>query len=219
MTEPGSQGATPLARPPGMIDLSMNEVEMTAYKAARGAGLPWGIAEDVGRAARWLARTGFDWSTALLSVLATTGMSEPATSPFLLGTAVADQINGGEDVGRVISRPNVLRPVWLVPLITVATGGSMPVRIVIGAELVAINREKVWATAPIDRVAPIASAYVLIQAGLPELSALPHHWDPQHTRSLISAENHTQLEALVYRTYVPTSEKSRLRGAGGRPGG
>ncbi|MDM5147915.1 DUF3726 domain-containing protein [Candidatus Persebacteraceae bacterium Df01] len=34
---------------------SLNEIETLARKAARGAGLPWGIAEETGVAARWLA--------------------------------------------------------------------------------------------------------------------------------------------------------------------
>jgi len=34
---------------------SLNEIETMSAKAARGAGLPWGMAEEAGKAARWLA--------------------------------------------------------------------------------------------------------------------------------------------------------------------
>ena len=41
-------------RRPGRVDASLNELEALARKAARGAGLPWGLAEDAGWAVRWL---------------------------------------------------------------------------------------------------------------------------------------------------------------------
>ena len=48
---------------------SFNEVETLSVKATRGAGLGWGHAEDLGRAARWLAERGFDWASSLLQLL------------------------------------------------------------------------------------------------------------------------------------------------------
>jgi hypothetical protein len=39
---------------------SLNEIEAQLRKAARGAGLPWGLAEEAGKAARWLAMHGID---------------------------------------------------------------------------------------------------------------------------------------------------------------
>ncbi len=41
-----------------MIDLSTREMEVLALKAARGAGLPWGLAEEAGYATSWLAQSG-----------------------------------------------------------------------------------------------------------------------------------------------------------------
>ncbi|WP_172978117.1 DUF3726 domain-containing protein [Roseovarius sp. THAF27] len=35
---------------------SLNEIEALARKPTRGAGYPWGLAEETGRAARWTAR-------------------------------------------------------------------------------------------------------------------------------------------------------------------
>ena len=51
------------------VCLSFNEVETLGVKAARGAGLGWGQAEDLGRAGRWLAERGFDWASTLLLFL------------------------------------------------------------------------------------------------------------------------------------------------------
>lgn len=41
-----------------MIALSLGEAEALARKAARGAGRSWGMAEEFGRAIRWLAGAG-----------------------------------------------------------------------------------------------------------------------------------------------------------------
>ncbi len=45
-----------------MTDLSLNEVETLAAKAARGSGLSWGLADDVAKAARRLACAGLNWT-------------------------------------------------------------------------------------------------------------------------------------------------------------
>ncbi len=53
-----------------MIDLSLNEVETIAAKAARGAGLSWGGSEEIGKAARAMAKAGSAWDAVLLDLLA-----------------------------------------------------------------------------------------------------------------------------------------------------
>ncbi len=44
---------------------SLNEIRALATGAARGAGLPWGVAEEAGRAARWLEARGLAGLSAL----------------------------------------------------------------------------------------------------------------------------------------------------------
>lgn len=44
---------------------SQNEIQTLAAKAARGAGLPWGVADEAGRAARWLEARGLAGLSAL----------------------------------------------------------------------------------------------------------------------------------------------------------
>lgn len=39
-----------------ILTVSLNEIDASTKKAARGAGLNWGLAEEAGRAVRWLAR-------------------------------------------------------------------------------------------------------------------------------------------------------------------
>lgn len=43
------------------IWVSLNEIESSAVKAARCAGYGWGLAEEAGRSARWLAMRGLPW--------------------------------------------------------------------------------------------------------------------------------------------------------------
>ena len=40
------------------MNWSLNELDAMARKAARGAGYSWGLAEEAGRATRWLAAAG-----------------------------------------------------------------------------------------------------------------------------------------------------------------
>ncbi|MCR9158350.1 MAG: DUF3726 domain-containing protein [Rhodobacteraceae bacterium] len=49
--------------------LSNNEIEQLCLKAARGAGMSWGLAEEAGFAAAWLARRGMDGPMAVLTQL------------------------------------------------------------------------------------------------------------------------------------------------------
>jgi hypothetical protein len=51
------------------VTLSRNETESLCMKAARGAGLSWGLAEEAGFATGWLAARGFDGTVPLLALL------------------------------------------------------------------------------------------------------------------------------------------------------
>ena len=51
------------------MTLSLNEVEATAKRAARGAGYPWGLAEEAGKATRWLCSRDVDGCRALAKLL------------------------------------------------------------------------------------------------------------------------------------------------------
>lgn len=50
---------------------SLNEIEASARKAARGAGMSWGLAEEAGKATRWLGARGLPNVGLLLSLLKT----------------------------------------------------------------------------------------------------------------------------------------------------
>jgi hypothetical protein len=48
------------------VILSLNEIEATILKAARGAGMEWGLAEEAAQAVRFLARRGIRFEAAFL---------------------------------------------------------------------------------------------------------------------------------------------------------
>ncbi|MGI9319695.1 MAG: DUF3726 domain-containing protein [bacterium] len=94
------------------MHLSLNQVEHTARKAVRGAGLPWGLAEDAGRAVRWLESVDLDGAHQLADHLQTVEQTnleqlkivqhngvwcakEGTTSPLYAGPSIADCVNAG----------------------------------------------------------------------------------------------------------------------------
>lgn len=74
------------------IELSLGEAEALISKAARGAGLPWGLAAEAGAAARRLIASGEPEAAAafsdFLSETAEYGASAPC--PLRLGLRAAD---------------------------------------------------------------------------------------------------------------------------------
>ena len=60
---------------------SLGEIEATALKAARGAGMTWGMAEEAAFATRWLAEHGFDGLTLLAHHLDRTAAATNGTPP------------------------------------------------------------------------------------------------------------------------------------------
>ena len=51
------------------MSYSLNEMEATAKRAARGAGYSWGLAEEASKATRWLCTQGLDGAAELAHVL------------------------------------------------------------------------------------------------------------------------------------------------------
>jgi hypothetical protein len=205
--------------------VSLNEIETTVLKAARGAGMEWGLAEEAARAASSLARLGLAWETPLLGVL---GSAPWRTPPILDGTRLrpgsADAwlcpIRSGafiSDLGwgalAIIER--VLFPILLLPFAAPREGALKParelawdgvtVRLEAGTVAIAPPRARSLDAARADEVAlrpaRIARKGEAPQRGLPE-------------GVVVAAGRWAKLQGYGARTYVPASTKSRLRGAG-----
>ena len=201
-----------------MIDASLNEVEALAAKAARGAGLAWGLCEDAGKAARWLASCGLDWAPSLLALLAAHDKlggpldrnSDRQLSPFLTGTYLADL--GAADQ----TLKQVANPLWLLPFAArvAATRGNA---IRVGWGTVAIS---VWPSggdvagtfSDLQAVEASAVTWGLVVPG--QGAAVIEAPLAHSTRSSIRLADWQALEALGARTYAPASAQSRATGAG-----
>lgn len=192
-----------------MIDASLNEVEGLAAKAARGAGLPWGLCEETGKAARWLAGNGLEWAPSLLALL-----SAPARdnmlSPLTIGSHLADLGIAPQSVGPIN------HPLWLLPS---------------AARIAAINGQAIrvtWDGIVID-IWPFGGAMMgpqdaLLRARVPivDLTAVQAGAGDgveavafeRSTRSLVRPQTWQALEVLGARTYVAASAQSRSKGAG-----
>lgn len=194
-----------------MIEFSLNEAEALAAKVARGAGFPWGLADEIGRAARALALRGAPWAAALLdlarhaeSFAAPTpdrvarwrrGEDDlPAAVPLCPIRTAALLLDAGEDFGAAPLRlAGIGLPVWFEAML--AGPG--------------VTERRVANSAAGEPLAPAGD--VTISAGPSPAPAPP----PAARRAPIAPGVLAELLAIAERVYVPESEGSRRRGAGG----
>ena len=127
-----------------MSALSLNETEALARKAARGAGLPWGLAEETGKAVRWLALRRLP-SLALLAdhLEANDGRAYAALAPedeagvwrapsgrlcpLVVGCALLDRRHDLAG-GRTVETGPVAHPLLLLPAVARAVDEASPGR-------------------------------------------------------------------------------------------
>lgn len=199
--------------------LSLGEVEALVRKAAAGAGRAPGIADEAGRAVRWLAGQGQQGAPAMARLLlATDGVPHAALCPppdwssrgcpicpLILGTALSD--------ARVMPpvRVGALRePMLLLPFLAGLAGDlGMALRLSgpgMGVEV------SILGLGPIGDI-----PHLLDPADISR--AVPHaHPGPLASRAEVDSESLEILSALAARTYAPATADSRTRGAGAGTG-
>ena len=113
------------------MTFSLNEVEALAKKAARGAGYTWGLAEEAGKAVRWLCAHDIDGCAVLADLLVEVDgldQADCAPVPGVIWTSRGEKlcpIAGGcalsdhaEFLGDGNLRfENVMKPALLVPFV------------------------------------------------------------------------------------------------------
>lgn len=182
------------------VTLALSELRSLVTKAARGAGLSWGLAEEAGWAAEWLARRGLpaaDWATIWLAA-----RIDGAVSPVEVGAALADACAGASAIRDKALPDDLVAPGYLLPFLhriaqsgsaVSITSGSVPVARVSGSGEVAFGpswqmRSDGWRLSdPGDAGAPP------VLAGRPAVSG-----------SVLKC-----LEGLALSTTVPRSDSSR----------
>ncbi|MGI9306154.1 MAG: DUF3726 domain-containing protein [Gammaproteobacteria bacterium] len=198
---------------------SLNECQSAAAKAARGGGLDWGLAEDAGRAAAWLAAHGLPvlFSAALLrrgrfsaprekEILsgALIPEDEKMLCPFLSGAFIADNMRAAPPQWRLVRAAH--------PLIIAAFAGyaAAPRRAF----------SATWAGAEIitDGAHVFAAARKGLSARCADMTispaAMPDCPPPPAARRRIAPAEWRRLQTLAARTFMPSDPHSRAQDAG-----
>lgn len=205
---------------------SLNEIAFLVRKAARGAGYAWGLAEEAGRAARWLSQRGLP-GPELMAALLTQTDGRPyrdlcpfvdeeiwraeggALCPVVAGTALTD-LRPLEDKG-TLTLDAVLCPLLLAPFaaqLSSQLGDAIAVRwedaaISLSGDEISLQGSAAAVTAPSAKTVNLARGGAV-------LSAYPREAGGRS----VELAAWRQLEAFAHRTYAPESAASRVSGAG-----
>jgi hypothetical protein len=184
-----------------LLDMAHSELRSLVTKAARGAGLSWGLAEDAGWAAEWLARRSMPagkWAADWLAE-AIDGLPDPVR----FGASMADRLASGEGPLSNEDLPDdMVAPAYLLPYL----------------HLVATKRGPVEISDPHGRVALVDANGPVIFG--PSWAERTRSWSINSASAIQDASRafleHSVaecLEQLALRTTVPSSDTSRC-GAG-----
>lgn len=213
--------------------LSQNEIEQLCLKAARGAGMSWGLAEEAGFAAAWLAMRGLDGPGALLAQLqeakgrpwreicpvVAPGRFRAAEGgclcPVALGSALCDHVSLPETAmtDTALRVGPVTHPVLLLAFLSDLArvqGVSLRLAWSGGKVLLTADGRMSGDAARLEAEARLEGE-LSIQQDAPDAPAAPG--EPLN----VSAETLNDLNAFALCTTVPASEASRA-GAGAAAG-
>lgn len=182
---------------------TLSEIRATCTKAARGAGCPWGMAEEAGIAARLLEAHGLPGVQALADLFdsphscACTGSTDAAACGLAQMVALsdappADMVTMGEIAGPLL---------LLSPLIL--DGGMWRLDWDNGAA--GCGPDGAWVTGEVPKV-----AVVTVRRSKKDPDPCAPGWKSR----AVSPAAWATLETLAARTYVPESDASRTSGAG-----
>lgn len=201
------------------LSVSLNEVEATAKKAARGAGLTWGMAEEASKATRWLCASGLNGCAELSRLLTIAehnierspvkeaGMWMSVSGslcPINLGACIADEAHGLGTEGWLLN--DVACPAFLLPF---------------AADIAAKTTRSVEMSGQ-DFSALVDGFHLFLKGEVPvqgvSLKIRTTHktvppWDAI-SRAAPTETDWNMLQKLAHRTYAPATEASRLKGAG-----
>jgi len=224
MTDPSMQGT-----PSGTLAerYSLAEIDATCRKATRGAGYPWGLAEEAGKAARWLAARGLPGPEALAGLLTEndgrayadmqpvhTASGWQAASgrlcPIMAGAALEDRALDLVTDARVYAS-NLSWPLLLLPFLAQAARLAN-VGLATGWQdlEVLINPAGIGLNGPRERCLTAHTSRIDIQTA----DATPCPIPSSALGCPVPAPAWQILDRFSARTYVPASAASRLAGAG-----
>ncbi|MGR3615325.1 MAG: DUF3726 domain-containing protein [Paracoccaceae bacterium] len=181
------------------MSFSLNEADVTAKKAARGAGYEWGLAEEAGKAVRWLCRNGLHGCSAMAELV----QAAPTMAcPLAAGLSMSDfpeRLREGEIQFEMLDAPLMVLPFAALAAQHLET----TVTVHINERAFVTDGHRV-SSAP----AP-SSDRVLVRLGGHMENPLPEYSraEPNETAWSILANS-------AHKTYAPATEESRKLGAG-----
>ena len=200
---------------------ALGEVEGLAKKAARGAGYPWGLAEEAAMATRWLCRAGGDGVGALASLLGQVDgvdmgdlrpvrMADgwraegPLLCPLYLGATLSDL--GGPLPTRPLSLMGLVAPLLLLPFCAALCREAGQQACLDGGGGTALTDGAGMQFA--DRLPEGPADVTLTRHEGPFMA------HPLATRANPDPAAWASLERFAHRTYAPATDTSRAKGAG-----
>ncbi|MGR3461866.1 MAG: DUF3726 domain-containing protein [Roseovarius sp.] len=226
--DPTRSASAPDGHQTATVRLSLSEINALCFKAARGAGLGWGEAEEAGWAAAWLSRAGFAGPEIILGWLADAAtLARPAPSPgrwaararahcpLRTGAALADFAGLPEGPGaETLIVEHVAHPLVTLPFVARAAG-RLDLGLSIGwagfdVVLNATGRMSAFAMPGRDHRAPTIITIAPKHDPAPPDAARHHE---TATVAGVALGDWQALDALALRITVPPSPQSRA-GAG-----
>ncbi len=206
------------------LHYSLSEIDVTCRKAARGAGYSWGLAEEAGKVARWLASYDLNGPETLAAILQQTdnrcaeftpqlqnGLwtnESKAICPIIAGTILSDR---GHHLaaGQSFTFRSLLQPIALLPQLgRLAEADNLSLKLSWGDEQLFINADGIkWDQPPSKSI----QAVEVVCEPTREFVA---HRHPEPVSRAVDAADWKTLNALAHRTYAPATQASRLSGAG-----
>ncbi len=212
------------AHPAAQTQLSRNEIETLCLKAARGAGMAWGLAEEAGFAAGWLSAQGIDGAGVLLMHLQNLqpcrisvgdrhwqSASGTELCPITLGAALDDHalLDTGP-CSTPLTIAAVRYPLLLVPFLArAACATAQPLRLVWSGGTAVVLANGAVPTGVLADLSRIAVSSL----SLTPISDQPPCPVMSPALGALCATTLAGLNVLALRTTVPASDASR-RGAG-----
>ena len=213
--DPTRSGFTPPAA--GCVRLSCNEAEALCLKAARGAGLSWGLAEEAGFAARWLYARGVDGPGTLLAHLDqisaassdlvwADGVLRAGDGDMLCPIAVGAALSDFAAVCRDSVRAGpVDRPLLVLPFVhQIARESGGPVALTWAG-----GRVSVSAAGEVTGALAALAAADAAEIAITPVTAAPEATSAPHAVAATATDTITRLNAYAMLTTVPASAASR----------
>lgn len=207
-----------------MLNYSLSEIDSLGRKAARGAGYSWGMAEEAGKAVRWLTAFGLPGAEALAALLEQTDSNPGVFAPqftegkwnsqckklcaLASGTAISDRSHW------LARGDEIVLPQIILPLLVLPQAGRVAEALDIAVAVSWGNNTVVCTPTGIGYLEEPEWNSEMADLSCKKTEAMEITLKPEPVSRAITQDALNQLSQFAQRTYAPATEASRLIGAG-----